>query len=66
MNYEKKEKRKGKLPFAPINHNALALFPHELPVLLCSYELPFYAKKNPFCQSKPLTQMVKVTMRYSS
>jgi hypothetical protein len=36
-----------KLPFAPMNYNALALFSHELPtVLFCSHELRFCAQKS--------------------
>ena len=36
----------GKLPFAPMNYKALALSPHELPiVLLCPHELLFYDQK---------------------
>jgi hypothetical protein len=49
ISYQKKEekkKKKGKLPFAPINYNAMALSPYEFPtVLLCPYELPFCAQK---------------------
>jgi hypothetical protein len=37
---------KGKLPFTPINYNALVLSPYELSIVqLCLHELPFCAQK---------------------
>ena len=43
---------KRKLPFAPMNYNALALFPYELlTALLCPHKLPFCVQ-NPISSVK--------------
>jgi hypothetical protein len=52
----------GKLPFAFMNYNALALSPHELPTSYFALMNYHFVPKNPFHQSKPLTQTVNPSL----